>query len=146
MLHDDTCPWLCTCHMPVYANCYEMTCICYEMWLLCGIWWMDMFMIWDVIVMWYLMNGYVYDMICWRHVRDMLCDCYDIGYDMCMMWIVMSERMKTLWYDICATWMIWHDWHAKRWTSMKYNSGIRMKVMINDTINIMRNDMIWRRR
>ena len=38
-------------------------------------------------------------------------------------------------------WHEWYDWHAKRWTSMKYNPGICMKYMINYMINDMRNDM-----
>ena len=38
--------------------------------------------------------------------------------------------------------MIWCDWHVKRRTSMKYNSGVCIKDMINDMWNDMRNDMI----
>ena len=42
--------------------------------------WTDMYMLWYMIVMLYLVYWYVYDMICWRHAWDMLCDYYDIWY------------------------------------------------------------------
>jgi len=71
-----------------------------------------------------VMKWYVYDMIHEYYVvfDELICLWYDmskacsgyimwllwymISYDMCMMWIVMSEGMKMLWYDICTAWMI----------------------------------------
>ena len=100
--------------------------------------WNDMYMLQDVVVILYFMIWYV---------EDMFRICYVMIYDMCTIWIVMSESMKMLWFDLYVIWMICYDWHAKRRTSMKYNPGICMRVMINYMINVMRNsmksDMIW---
>ena len=94
----------------------------------------------------YLMNWYAlwYVMLwygMWTTCSGLLCDCYDIWYDICTIWIILFESMKTLWYDRYVTWMIWYDWHAKLQTSMKYNPDIRMRSMRN----VMRNGMktIW---
>ena len=55
------------------------------------------------------------------------------------MWTRKYENVM-IWH-MYAIWTIWYDWHAKRRTSMKYNTGICMQDMINDMINYMRNDM-----
>ena len=86
-------------------------------------------MIWYIVI-WYVM------------VWVMKCDYaiwllwYMIWYDMYLMRIVMSGSMKR--YDMTY---VWYDWHAKWWTSMKYNSDIHMKDMINYMKNNMRNEM-----
>ena len=89
--------------------------------------WYDVFD--ELICLWY-------DMLkaCVRYVMLLL---WLIWWDICMMCTVMSESFKMLWYDICVTWFIWYDWHAKWRVSMKYNLGVHMKDM--------RNDMIWRK-
>ena len=82
-----------------------------------------------------LMNWYSYDKICWKHARDMLCDCYDLQYAMICAWGGLLCLKTCKCYDMIYLWHEWYDWHAKRRTSMKYNPDIR----VQDTIN----DMIW---
>ena len=81
-----------------------------------------------------IMKRYVYAMRCDHYAvfDELICLWYDMlktcsGHVMCMTWIVMSESMKTLWYDICASWIIWYDWYAKRQTSMKYNPDMHKR-------------------
>ena len=62
-------------------------------------------------------------------------ECYVWKYENVMIWLI-----------CCMHDMIWLT--CKTTTNIKYNSDICMKVMINDTINIMRNIMknvIWER-
>ena len=54
--------------------------------------------IWDVML--YVINWYVYDMICGRHAWVMLFDFYNIWYRMICAW---RELVRAkIWYSLCA--------------------------------------------
>ena len=94
MLNYDTCMWFCTCHMLVYAECYEMLCAWYDMWILCFMWWIDTSTIW-----------YAKLRCAWRHTRDRICECY-----------VTAMIYDTVWHVHDMNWCVWrHDkfmiWH-----------------------------------
>ena len=79
-----------------------------------------------------------YDMIMIRLVNDR-----DIYGMICIWWkLLCPEAWNVIIWYIYIVWMIWYDWHVKRWTSMKYNLGVCMKDMINDIWNDKKNDMI----
>ena len=89
------------------------------------VWWIDIAMIWYVegtpgiyyvIVMIYDMIWYVYNV-----------NIYVWKYGNVLIWYICDMK--------------WYDWHARRRTNMKFNSDIRMKAVINNMINDMRNDM-----
>ena len=80
-------------------------------------WWIDMF-IW-----------YVEEMLGLCYVTVMI---YDIG----MMWIVTFKGMISLWYDICATWMICDMIDMQMTNGHMYNCDMHLE-------SYDKNFMIW---
>ena len=110
---------------------YDMTC---EWRIYIYILWYDMKMIWNKLWSEMCDNWHVFYMI--------YCDwiCYGM---ICTWWTLFClEAWNVIIWYIYVISMIWCDWHVKRRTSMKYNSNVCIKDMINDMWNDMRNGMI----
>ena len=126
-------------HMPVASH------VSYA--YICKLLWNNMYMIHEYYVVFDELICLWYDMLkaCLSYVMWLLW--HMTSYDMCMMWIVMSEGMKMLWYDICVTWMIYDmidmqndelTWYTTPIKHERYDKMIWRKMLAGLTYTIMR--------
>ena len=98
--------------------CAPCLCMCHML-VICERLWNDMFTIWYV-------NDIIYVMI-WharQHVRDIICKWYDI----CIIWYDTLENMICVWDDICLTWWnVCYDWHEIWCFGIMHNPNICME-------------------